>query len=69
VHWQALEEAAPPSALVDENYHVINLSETAGRYLQPPGGPLTSDITELVRPCASSCAPRCIAPSNGDKGA
>jgi two-component system CheB/CheR fusion protein len=50
LHWQALEEAAPPSALVNETYGLVHLSENAGRYLQPPRGPLTSDITELVRP-------------------
>jgi two-component system, chemotaxis family, CheB/CheR fusion protein len=50
LHWQALEEAAPPSALVNEVYGLAHLSESAGRYLQHPRGPLTSDITELVRP-------------------
>jgi two-component system CheB/CheR fusion protein len=50
LHWQALEEAAPPSALVNETYGLVHLSENAGRYLQHPRGPLTSDITELVRP-------------------
>ena len=50
LHRQALEEAAPPSALVNEAFAVIHLSESAGRYFQPPQGPLTSDITELARP-------------------
>ena len=50
LHLQALEEAAPPSALVNETYGVVHLSENAGRYLQPSRGPLTSDITELARP-------------------
>ena len=49
VHRQALEQMAPPSILVDKAYRVVHLSENAGRYLQHPGGPLTSDVTELVR--------------------
>ena len=28
----------------------VHLSENAGRFLQPSGGPLTSDVAELVRP-------------------
>jgi two-component system CheB/CheR fusion protein len=45
-----IEQVAPPSILVDENYRVIHLSDNAGRYLNPAGGPLSSDITELARP-------------------
>lgn len=49
-HRALLEAMAPPSLLVDEHYHVLHLSETVGRYLQPPGGSLTSDVLKLVRP-------------------
>jgi two-component system CheB/CheR fusion protein len=49
-HRQALETLAPPSILVDDNNRIINLSESAGRYLLHPGGPPTSDLTELARP-------------------
>jgi two-component system CheB/CheR fusion protein len=48
-HLEALEELAPPSALVDEHWNVEHLSESAGRYLQPRGGPPTQTITDLVR--------------------
>ena len=48
-HRQALEQSAPPSALVDQGNRVLHLSENAGRYMQPSAGPITSDITELVR--------------------
>jgi two-component system CheB/CheR fusion protein len=48
-HREALENLAPPSILVDTSFHVLHLSETAGRYLLPSGGPLTADITDLVR--------------------
>jgi two-component system CheB/CheR fusion protein len=49
-HREALEQAAPPSVLVDMSGRVMHLSENAGRYLQPSAGPLTTDITDLVRP-------------------
>jgi two-component system CheB/CheR fusion protein len=43
-HRQALEKIAPPSILVDEAHRVVHLSDNAGRYLQPAGGPFTGDI-------------------------
>ena len=49
-HHDALETLAPPSLLVDAAFRVIHLSETAGRYFMPSGGPLTADVTDLVRP-------------------
>ncbi len=49
VHREALERLAPPSALVDESFRIVHLSETAGRYFQPSGGTLINDITELAR--------------------
>ncbi|MEZ4452094.1 MAG: CheR family methyltransferase [Nannocystaceae bacterium] len=49
LHSRALEETAPPSVLVDAHGDVIHLSETAGIFLQHPGGRPTSDITALVR--------------------
>jgi two-component system, chemotaxis family, CheB/CheR fusion protein len=49
VHREALERLAPPSAIVDESNRVVHLSEQAGRYLQPSGGTLANDITELAR--------------------
>src|SRR5258706_10158687 len=48
-HRQALEKIAPPSILVDESHRAIHLSESAGPYLQPSGGPLTGDVSDLVR--------------------
>ncbi len=49
-HKQALEDFAPPSILVDAAYRILHLSESAGRYLQFPGGPLASNVSELIRP-------------------
>ncbi|MGH6671307.1 MAG: chemotaxis protein CheB [Xanthobacteraceae bacterium] len=50
MHRRAIEAVAPPSMLVDENNRVLHLSENAGRYVLPSGGPLSGDATELVRP-------------------
>jgi len=49
VHGEMLEQLGPPSVLVDEQWNVEHLSETAGRFLQPRGGAPTQVITELVR--------------------
>jgi len=49
-HRRAIEQIAPPSILVDETYRVLHLSDHVGRYLLPLGGPLSADVTELVRP-------------------
>src|SRR6185503_16832204 len=49
-HRKALEAFGPPSILIDENYGILHISETAGRYLFQPKGPVTSDLLKLVRP-------------------
>ena len=50
MHIETLEELAPPSVLVDEHWNVEHLSENAGRFLQPRGGPPTHVLMDLVRP-------------------
>jgi two-component system CheB/CheR fusion protein len=50
IHLETLEDLAPPSVLIDEHWSIEHVSESAGRYLQPRGGPPTQLITELVRP-------------------
>jgi len=50
LHRQAIEKVAPPSILIDRTHRVVHLSENAGRYLQPSGGPLSGDVVDLVRP-------------------
>ena len=49
LHRQMLEKIAPPSMLVDESYRAVHLSEHAGRFLQPSGGSVTPDATDMVR--------------------
>jgi two-component system, chemotaxis family, CheB/CheR fusion protein len=48
-HRRAIEQIAPPSILVDQSNRVLHLSDHAGRYLLPSGGPLSADVTDLVR--------------------
>ncbi len=50
MHRRAIEQIAPPSILVDESHRLIHLSEHAGRFLLPSGGPLSGDAGDLVRP-------------------
>lgn len=49
-HRRAIERVAPPSILVDDTHRVLHLSENAGRYVQPTGGPLSGDVVDLIRP-------------------
>src|SRR5262245_8338633 len=50
MHRHVIEQVAPPSILVDEGQRVVHLSDNAGRYLTPPGGPLSWDVSDLARP-------------------
>lgn len=49
-HQEALEAYAPSSILVNEDYAILHTSETAGRYLLQPKGPITTDLLKLIRP-------------------
>ncbi|MBF7013806.1 chemotaxis protein CheB [Novosphingobium resinovorum] len=49
-HHGALEKTSPPSVLVDEEHRIINLSQTAGRFIMPPEGPLSTELPDIVRP-------------------
>jgi two-component system CheB/CheR fusion protein len=49
-HHEALEKLAPPSALVDEDHRIVNLSPLAGRFIAPPEGPLSQELPDVVRP-------------------
>jgi two-component system CheB/CheR fusion protein len=50
IHRRAIEKVAPPSVLVDSTHRVLHMSDSAGRFLQPSGGPLSADVVDLVRP-------------------
>ncbi|MEQ8406390.1 MAG: chemotaxis protein CheB [Oceanicaulis sp.] len=50
LHAGALEAAAPPSVLIDEDQHIVHLSANAGRFLLHSGGPFSGRIGDVVRP-------------------
>jgi two-component system CheB/CheR fusion protein len=50
LHRRALETYGPPSVIVNQRYSILHVSETAGRYLLQPKGPITGDLLKLVRP-------------------
>jgi PAS domain S-box-containing protein len=50
LHQQLLEQYAPPSLVVNEEYDIVHLSERAGRYLQIRGGQPSNNLLNLVKP-------------------
>jgi PAS domain S-box-containing protein len=50
LHQRLLEQYAPPSVLVNENFDILHLSERAGRYLQVAGGEPSQNLLKLIRP-------------------
>ncbi len=49
-HEAALEDYSPPSMIIDEQYNLLHVSETAGRFLLQPMGEPTRELLKLVRP-------------------
>lgn len=49
LHQRLLEEYAPPSIIVNEEYDILHLSERAGKYLQMTGGEPSQNLLKLVR--------------------
>ena len=50
IHASALERLSPPSALVDADYRLRHVSATAGRFIRPSEGPISTEVWHLVRP-------------------
>ena len=50
LHQQLLEQYAPPSLVVNEEYDIVHLSERAGKYLQISGGEPSQNLLRLIRP-------------------
>jgi two-component system, chemotaxis family, CheB/CheR fusion protein len=50
LHQRMLEEYAPPSVVVNEEYEIVHLSDGAGRYLEIVGGEPTYNLTKVIRP-------------------
>lgn len=50
VHFKLLENLAPPSVLINENFEVVYMSQSVGRYLHFMGGEPTNNLLKLVNP-------------------
>jgi two-component system CheB/CheR fusion protein len=49
LHLRLLEQYAPPSIVVNEEYEIVHLSEGAARYLQFTGGEISQNLLRLAR--------------------
>lgn len=49
LHHRLLEEYAPPSLVVNEEYDIVHLSGTAGKYLQISGGEISQNLLKLLK--------------------
>jgi two-component system CheB/CheR fusion protein len=50
LHQRLLERYAPPSVVVNEDYDIVHMSESAGKFMQIQGGELSHNLLMLVRP-------------------
>jgi two-component system CheB/CheR fusion protein len=50
LHHRLLEDYAPPSLVVDEQYNIVHLSDRAGRYLLFAAGEASLNLLQVVRP-------------------
>jgi two-component system CheB/CheR fusion protein len=50
LHQQLVEQYAPPSLVVNEEYEIVHLSERAGHFLQVSGGEPSNNLLKLIRP-------------------
>jgi two-component system CheB/CheR fusion protein len=50
LHQRLLEQYAPPSVIINEEYDVIHLSARVGRYLQVAGGEPSNNLLKMIQP-------------------
>src|ERR1044072_1913801 len=50
LHQRLLERYAAPSVVVNEDYEILHISETAGQFMQIQGGSLSTNLLALIRP-------------------
>lgn len=50
LHQRMLEEYAPPSVVVNEEYEIVHMTEKAGKYFEFAGGEPTQNLLKLIRP-------------------
>ncbi len=50
LHFKLIERFAPPSLIVDRDYHIVHISENAGRFLHFSGGTPSVNLLQVVHP-------------------
>ena len=50
LHGRILEQFAPPSIVVSEDYDIVHVSPNAGRFLQIAGGEITKNLFKTIHP-------------------
>ena len=50
LHFRLIERLAPPSLIVDRDYNLAHVSETAGRFLRIVGGEPSMNLLKVVHP-------------------
>ncbi|MGI4832150.1 MAG: CheR family methyltransferase [Janthinobacterium lividum] len=50
LHQTLLEQYAPPSLVVNEEYDILHMSATVGGFLEFSGGELTKNLLKLIKP-------------------
>jgi two-component system CheB/CheR fusion protein len=50
LYGQVLQEAAPPSVLIDQDRNLVYAAKSASRFLQPPQGEVSQSILALAHP-------------------
>ncbi len=50
LHFKLVEQFSPPSVLISENYDILHLSESAGRFLRVTGGEPTLNLGKIAHP-------------------
>jgi len=50
LHQRLLEQYAPPSLILDEDYNILHMSDRVGRYLQFAGGEASTNVMQVIRP-------------------
>ena len=50
LHGRILEQFAPPSIIINEDYDIVHISETAGHFLQFAGGEISRNLFKLIHP-------------------
>lgn len=50
LHYQMIEQYASPSLMLSPDFQILHVSQSAGRYLNIPGGELSKDVFKLIHP-------------------